>query len=413
MKAIKQAILITCLSIIINRCGMNPVDIASENNPSSSNTEIIIRNNNSFSFKLFNQLSSMEGDTNIFISPMSVSMALGMVYNGAHGDTKEAMEYTLGLSALTKGEINRSYKSIIELLTGIDPEVTLDIANSIWYRSGFYVENDFIDLTKKYFYAEIYDIDFNDPFSADTINAWVYDKTNGKISRIIDKQIDDTIMMFLLNAIYFAGSWASPFEKAALDSVKFYKYDNTSVTCRMMLKKGCFNYYSNDIFSSVDLPYGDSCFSMTLFLPKDGIGIDSLIREFNRRDCKSWIDKLEPEWCDIQLPKFKIEYSKSLKDVLISLGMEIAFSRNADFSGINKDGGLLLSDVRQKAFIDVDEEGTVAAVTTIISVIIGSNPDTITPIKTIFFNRPFLFIIRENTTQSILFIGKIMEPKYD
>ena len=409
MKTIVQLI-ITSLFLLIIKCSTNPIGTTSDTNTLPLKETLLVNSSNSFSFKLFKKLNVTEEDKNIFVSPMSISMALGMAYYGANGATKEAMESTLELSGLTKEEIGESYKSVIKSLTEFDPKVTLDIANSIWYRYGFDVKREFIDVTKEYFSAEVCGLDFNSPFATDTINAWVYDKTHGKISKILNGPIDASTMMFLINAIYFAGSWASPFNKYAIDSVRFYKYNHDSTLCKMMVKRGAYRYYSNDLFSSIDLPYGNSSFSMTLFLPHYGVIIDSLIEEFSNSNWKCWINKLKLDSCEIYLPKFKVDYSTSLNEILKSLGMEIAFSQGADFTGINQDNGLFISNVQHNAFVDVDEEGTIAgAVTSIVITIDGSNSH----FKTLFFNRPFLFVIHEKNTQSVIFMGKIMAPNYD
>ena len=405
--------LIVCLSLVALKCTVNPIPADLEgDNPFSNSQREIVQANNTFGLKLFRELNTIDGDKNLFLSPLSVSMALGMLYNGANGATKEAMETTLGFSGLTRDEINAFYKNTVGSLTALDPKVSFTIANSIWYRQGFDVESNFINLAQENFDAEVDGLDFRDPFSVDVINTWVDDRTNGTIKEIVEYPINAATVMFLLNAIYFKGGWTFSFDRDATVDYEFYRGGETFIPCLMMGQKGYFNYYSNDLFSAIDLPYGDEYFSMTLFLPRMRIGVDSLVTHLTRDNWKEWINSFKPESCDVFIPKFKLACDADLNEVLKAAGMGIAFTDGADFSGISKESGsnLMVSEVKHKTYIDVNEEGTVAGGVTCIGVA-GSGPDD--HIKSMLFERPFLFVIRENRTQSVLFIGKIVEPVYN
>jgi len=370
----------------------------------------VVKAGDEFGFKLFKELNRAQSDSNIFISPLSVSMALGMTYNGAAGETEQAMRSTLGFSDLSKEEINNAYKSLVDFLTQLDPKVALQIANSIWYRLGFHVEQAFIDVNMKYFSALVTGLDFGSPEAVVTINSWINEQTSGKIDRVIS-QIDPETVMFLINAIYFKGAWTYEFDKEKTVPDSFYTAKGTALPCQMMHQENEFLYYETDQFQAVDLPYGDGDFSMTIVLPKPNIELDVLIEELTPETWGQWLGSLQKSKGILEMPRFKLEYRKSLVDQLKAMGMEVAFSRqSANFTGINKNGGLFISDVIHKSFVDVNEEGTEAAAVTVViigrtSVGGGSSP---------FYmrvDRPFLFIIHENQSQTSLFMGKIVRPE--
>jgi len=366
----------------------------------------LVQSDNKFGLKLFKEIIKEEKDKNVFISPLSVSMALGMTYNGANGSTQEAMQKTLELNGLTIQEVNESYKSLIELLSGLDPKVKFQIANSIWYRQEYTFEKEFIDLNKKYFNAEVRGLNFADPNAVKIINGWVDKNTNGKIKEIVDPPIDPLTVMFLINAIYFKGSWTYQFDKKLTKDDWFVLPDSSRKACKMMNQKGEFNYLRNDNFQAIDLPYGDGDFSMTIFLPHPGKNIDSLIAEFNQENWDLWINSFSKHELTIEFPKFTLEYELKLNDVLTALGMGIAFDpEQADFTKIYKGPeNAYISKVKHKTFVEVNEEGTEAAAVT--SVEIG-----ITSVGLwMRVDRPFIFVIRENKSQTILFMGKIVEP---
>jgi serpin B len=368
----------------------------------------LIESDNTFGFNLFKEIVSWEdSEKNIFISPLSVSMALGMTYQGAGGTTQDDMRKTLKLSGLSEIEIREAYKSLIELLTHLDPKVQFDIANSIWFRKGWAFEEDFLAQCDTYFNAEIAGLNFNDPASVDIINAWVFDNTNGRIEEIVDL-IDSTTVMFLINAIYFLGTWTYEFDKDETIDGIFTLPDSSTKPCKMMVQENKFLYYSNHDFQAIDLPYGDGYFSMTILLPRSHIHIDSLIAKLNNDNWNLWISRFTKQEGTLILPKFKLEYEIKLNDVLKALGMEIAFNpRLADFTRMYPERILFISKVKHKTFVKVDEEGTEAAAVTSVEISYTSTGFTIR------LDRPFIFVIRENHSQTILFMGKIVEPEWE
>jgi serine protease inhibitor len=366
----------------------------------------LVESDNKFGLKLFKEIIKEEKDKNVFISPLSVSMALGMTYNGANGSTQEAMQKTLELDGLTIQEVNESYKSLIELLTGLDPKVKFQIANSIWYRQEYSFEKGFIDLNKKYFNAEVKGMNFANPDAANIINAWVDKNTNGKIKEIVDPPIDPLTVMFLINAIYFKGFWTYQFEKKLTKDDWFTLPDGSKKPCKMMIQNGEFQYFQNAVFQAIDLPYGDGDFSMTIFLPHPKVDIDSLIGQFTQENWDIWINSFFKQEVSLEFPKFTLEYKLQLNAVLKVLGMGIAFEPDqADFTNMYKGPeNAYISKVKHKTFVEVNEEGTEAAAVTSVEIMTTGLP----PLMRV--DRPFVFVIRENKSQTILFTGKIVEP---
>jgi serpin B len=366
----------------------------------------LTQSDNLFGHKLFKAIVADSPEENIFISPLSISMALGMTYNGANGTTREAMHSTLEFGDLSLQEINESYQSLIELLINLDPKVIFKIANSIWYQQGFSVLPDFIQLNMNYFNAAVEELDFSQDNAADIMNAWVNEHTKGKISEIVDKPIDPLTVMFLINAIYFKGTWQYEFDPDNTHDTYFIKSDQTTINCDMMLQEGTFSYYANDQIQIIDLPYGKAGFSMTVILPQS-LGAEAIIQNLDNPVLNDWLASLSAQEVKLFLPKFKISYKAKLNDILSALGMGIAFDpNNADFTQINANGNLFISKVVHKTFVDVNEEGTEAAAATSVEIGLTAHPDKII----MRVDHPFVFMIRENVSGTILFIGKIEAP---
>lgn len=365
---------------------------------------------NTFGLKIFQELvKDAEPDSNVFISPLSISMALGMTLNGAAGETEEAMKTTLEFGDMDTEDINQCYRSVIDLLTELDPGVVFEIANSIWYRPRLDPLQDFLDACSGYFDSEIRPLDFSRPDAPDTINAWVSEKTHEKIEEILYGPIDPSTVMFLINAIYFLGDWTYQFDPDLTRDGWFEPSDGVQIPCRMMQQPGPeeiseYSYLETDEFQAVDLPYADGWFSMTLILPKEGISIDHVISRCDQATWAAWMDGFQPCEGRIQIPKFEITYEESLNTVLKKMGMEIAFGSGADFSRITGDHSLFISSVRHKTYVKVDEAGTEAAAVTIVEL-----RETAVGFE-MCLDRPFLFVIREQHSGTVLFIGKMVNP---
>ncbi len=364
----------------------------------------LVESANRFGFELFSEVVSQSDGGNVFISPLSVSLALGMTANGARNETEAAMHTTLGYSGLTAAEINEGYRGLIDYLVNLDPRVQMEIANSIWYRRGFEVLQEFIEVNRTFFDAVVRALDFADPGAADTINAWVADKTHGKIEEIVDSPIDDNTVMFLINAIYFKGTWTYQFDPADTTDETFHAPDDDK-TVKMMHMHGDLSYQQNADFQAVDLPYGHELFSMSVFLPAGGQSVDDLAAALTDENWAAWMEGFAVEEVELSMPRFELEYQQVLNDVLKALGMEVAFSGAADFTGISPAGDLFISRVKHKTYVKVNEEGTEAAAVT--SVEMGNRAAT--PI-TMRVDRPFLFVIHDKHSKAMLFMGKILDP---
>jgi len=403
-------LLVVLIAAAVLQCSNNPT--ATDRVVSRELTageKLLVESDNEFGLKLFKEIVKEERDENIFISPLSVSMALGMTYNGAAGTTREAMQKTLELSGLTIEEVNKSYKSLLELLSRLDPKVRFQIANSIWYRKGMSFEKDFIELNKTYFDALVSELDFADPKAAETINGWVDENTNGKITRIVEPPITPLMVMFLINAIYFKGTWTNEFSKELTEDADFFAPDGSRRPCKLMNREDEFRYFENSDFQAIDLPYGDGDFSMVVFLPRRSADLDSLIAEFSQENWDKWMSSFSERKGTLQLPKFTLRYELELNDVLKSLGLSIAFQPFvADFSNMCKTRkDLYISEVKHKTFVEVNEEGTEAAAVTSVGIALTSVDPTVFWMRV---DRPFVFAIRENKSQTLLFVGKIVNP---
>lgn len=382
----------------------NVTDLNCTNNPDACE---LVNANNTFGFQIFKRLHQESPGDDIFISPLSISTALTMVLNGAGGQTKTDIRQTLEYDNLNIDQINQAYQYLLHTLPLLDQHVQLNFANSIWYEKSFPVKPPFLNTNSSYFDSEIKPSDFKDPATVDLINGWVKDKTNNKIDKILDEISADAVM-YLLNAIYFKGQWRKQFDPDKTVVSDFYKADNTTIPVHMMNYGGKtkLNYFENDLVQAVDLPYGDSVFSMTLLLPKQDVSMDQVVNQLETGAFNNWTDQLVSGDVVLFLPRFKLEYEKVLNETLRQMGMDIAFDPSrADFTGI-ADANLFISLVKHKSFVEVNEEGTEAAAVTIV----GFEVTSVQPVNYVEFNRPFLFVIRENQANGVLFIGKIMAP---
>jgi serpin B len=362
----------------------------------------LVTSANRFGFNLFHSLSQSDSTGNIFISPLSVSMALGMVLNGAVDSTYTAIQNTLGFEGLTETEINESYQSLIKLLTNLDTHIDISIANSIWYRTGLPVFPDFIKTNQKYFSAQVRELDFQDPRAPGIINNWVSQKTKGLIPTILDV-IPDEMIMYLIDAVYFKGQWRVPFEKKNTQDNLFYNLDGSESTLPFMSQEMPLACLFDTNMTVLDIPYSDSLYSMTILIPEGDPSLETVIGDIYQGFWDQWIGQLSPHVIQLQLPKFEIDYGKKLNDILSSLGMAIAFDPvQADLSRIaDVSENIFISEVQHKTYLKVDEEGTTAAAVTLV----GAGTTSVPP--RIIVNHPFIVAIRENHSGTILFIGRI------
>jgi serine protease inhibitor len=365
---------------------------------------------NAFGFDLFQRLQREGANKNVFFSPLSVTVALAMTYNGAVGETKKAMARALKIEGMNHAELNSASAELLKALKSPDPKIELAIANSLWARAGVQFNDAFLTRNRQFYGAEIASLDFNNPQSVATINRWVNTSTKGKIGQIIDK-IDPQQVMFLVNAVYFKGQWQKRFEKTLTKNQPFHMLGGQQKQAPMMAQSGNYLYYRGDKFQAVSLPYGAGGASLYLFLPDQGSSLDDLLKGFSFQKWEEWMTSFNNTPGDVKLPRFKLDYENSLNEALKALGMGVAFSaREADFSGIREQRDLFISEVKHKAIVEVNEEGTEAAAATSVGVSVTSARPT--PERFTFIaDRPFLMAIRDSQTGAILFMGAVMEPK--
>ena len=363
-------------------------------NVASANTE--------FGFNLLTALRVESPIENIFISPLSISMALTMTYNGAVAETERAMAEVLEIEELDRDAVNRSNRTLRESLRNRGEKVEITIANSIWGRQGVAFNTDFLNRNQEFFGAEIASLDFSSPQALERINGWVDTNTNGKIKKILQR-IDPRTLIILINAIYFKGSWQEEFDKSKTREGVFHLSDGSEKQVPMMRREGAYPYFRGEDFEAASLPYGDGEVSMYIFLPNRDSNLDEFLDVLNAERWESWLPQFSEgrENSLMILPRFKLEYEVKLNDTLKAMGMEIAFGSGADFSGMGP--SLFISEVRHKAVVEVNEEGTEAAAATVV-VGVESAP----PIFAV--DRPFFFAIYDSTTKTILFMGVVREP---
>lgn len=367
----------------------------------------VITANSQFSFELFKEINKSDQDKNVFISPYSISSALSMLYNGANGQTESEIASMLHYDKINDEDLNNGMMYLRERLEDIK-NVELSIDNSIWIRENFPVKESFIDISKFVFDAYVTEIDMDNPKAADTINDYIKKKTNDMIDKMIDPPIDSDVIMYLINTIYFDGKWTNPFNEENSTNDLFTNYDGSSVEVNMMHLQTDYFYGEKKGEKIIEVPYGDGEVSMYLILPEIGQDINEFIDELSH---EKWLDlrydvlENNKQEVTLSMPSFKIEYGiKEISNELKTLGMKEAFTDYADFTGIAD--SIYVSRVLHKAVIEVDEVGTKAAAATVVEMKLTSMP--LDPL-TFTANRSFIYIIADNTDDTILFMGKMVD----
>lgn len=438
MQAYNRATIISLLAIVLMGCTIadtpNPqISLISTVSPSPTNTAIapkpisrnltnnrtnnlkvklderLVKASTSFGFNLFEHIAKQDPNKNIFISPSSVAIALSMTYNGASGETQQAIAKALDLQGIEINDVNVFNRNIQQLLANGDKNVELNIANSLWARKDIALEQNFLNKVKEFYQAEITNLDFSDSNSVNTINAWVKQQTKDKIEKIVDR-INSDNLLFLINAVYFKGKWEAPFDKSLTKPQPFTLINGTKIQHPAMSRSGEYRYYDAPSFQAISLPYGSGRFSMEIFLPKPKSNLGEFQQQLNTKNWQEWSTKFTRKTGSIQLPRFKVEYETSLKETLQNLGMAIAFNPNkADFRNLATTKAYI-SDVKHKTFVDVNEEGTEAAAVTSVEMRVTSAIPNEEPPFQMIVDRPFFFAISDRQTGTILFMGVIQNP---
>jgi len=360
----------------------------------------------------FSLLKSVEADQegNILISPTSVLIAMLMVYNGTDGETKAEIEEALQIDGLTEKEINEATKVLNEALQRNDDKIEVTLSNSLWLNDNFTFKDEFAKNMDDYFDAEIAEIDINDDASADRINGWVKKETNGLIEKLVDKPLSSDLIAYLINALYFNGTWTYEFDKNLTVDDTFFT-DDGEIEMPFMSLNEELDYFETEDLQAVKLPYGEGEMSMQLFLPKENQSLDELVNDMTTKTWQNWQTEFTEEEGFVSLPKFKLEYETLLNEPLQQLGIEQAFiGSEANFSPmVETTMPLFISEVKQKTAIKVDESGTEAAAATSVGIEMTSAPLEDEPFHMIV-NRPFMYAIYDENAEHILFIGVMKSP---
>ncbi len=358
---------------------------------------------NAFAFELFRRAAAAPA-ANSFISPLSVSMALGMTMNGAANATLDSMRSTLGFGGMSLAEINAGYRGLIDLLTGLDASTEMRIANGIWFRKGMVANPTLVTTVDDAFDASARALDFTLSTAPDSINRWASAATAGRIPEVLQSISDDQVM-FLLNAIYFKGRWRQTFDRAETREATFAAAFGGPQTVPLMSREMTVRHRFRPSYSAVDLGYGNDAFAMTLLLPAPGRDVHDLVDSLSVGLWAEVTGGLDSSKIIVAIPRFTLEYERQLKDDLTAMGMGIAFiDGTADFRNLflPTEPGPFIEFVKHQTFVQVNEEGTEAAAVTTVGMGVTSAPPSF------IADRPFVLVIRERFSGTILFMGKIL-----
>jgi len=365
-----------------------------------------------FAISLLNELQREDENINMFISPLSISIALVMLYNGAESLTKDAMAEALQLKGMQVSDVNGTYRKMSESLKNIESSVSLTIGNSIWARKSFEpsIKDDYKQILHDNFSSELLTREFSDPQTVEEINQWVKRETGGKIEKYFDR-LDRDASMLLINAVYFKGEWVKKFNESRTLQRSFTLSSGRRIKVDMMANTGNYLYYSGEGAQAARLPYGRGKIAMYVILPDEGTDLDSYVDELEQEKLDGIISRMIDTEIELQIPRLKLEYGKKqLNKALTRMGMGIAFNGAfADFRGIASvdPERLFVSSVDHKAVVEVNEKGTEAAAVTSIGIRATS---MIMTARRFVVNRPYLFLIRDDRSGLILFMGKILDP---
>jgi serpin B len=366
------------------------------------------RADNAFGFKLLAETRKAQPGGNVFQSTVGLALALDMAGNGARGETLRQMAATLQKEGSPPAEWNAGNRLLLDHLLGLDPKITLEIANSVWTQEDAKIKPDFISDCQKSYRAEATAVDFKKPATLKTINDWVSHNTHGKISSIFDPPLPPDLRLILLDAIYFKGTWEKPFDQKLTRDLPFTLRGGQTAQYPRMSRKERISYFESADFQAVILPYAGRQVSLYVFLPRENL--DKFVQDLTPENWEKWMAQFSPREGTLELPRFKLENKYELNGELKALGMTRAFTSQAEFGGIS-DERLFISKVVQKTFVEVNEEGTEAAAVSGIGVKSMAIQRPTAPPFTMIVDRPFYVAIRENQTGTILFHGAIEDPR--
>jgi serine protease inhibitor len=359
--------------------------------------------------ELFRRVVASAGEANVFFSPWSLETALCMTYNGAAGETQGAMANAMHLDGLSLQRVNEGGAGLQRSLLSPDTGVNLRLANSLWARQGVPFRDDFLERNRRYYGAEVVALDFGARGASQRINRWVQESTGGKIDKIVSDVIDPLTVLFLINAVYLEAGWQKPFSPSDTQKQPFHTSDGGAVQAPMMSVRWSFPYYRGEGLQAVQLPYGNGRMSMVILLPDAESSLDALLAALDAAHWERWMAAMQTAAGRVSLPRFRTETTAMLNDALSAQGMAVAFDKDrADFSGMRPiPPRLYISEVKQKAFVEVDEKGTVAAAATVVEVAVAA---ALEDSFTFVADRPFLYAIVDGQTGVVLFMGVLRKP---
>jgi serpin B len=406
----RKLIASTTLLAVVSMTGLR-AHAETKNEMMDSDLQALSDSNNHFAFEIYAQLSKSQSG-NLFFSPTSIASALAMTYAGADGVTKREMAETLRFS-LPSNRVHKAFASLMAKVHTSQPDShELRLANRLWGQEGYGFLPEFLDVTKTYYGAEIAELDYvgNAEKARGEINGWVEEQTNGKIENLIPQgMLDSLTRLVLTNAIYFKGKWEHPFDKKFTKDLPFTVSVGKRVNVPMMSQKRHFKYGETDKLQILEMPYQGSELSMVVLLPKQVDGLEELERQLSADRLSTWLRELRSVEVETHFPRFRLEGQFQLNSILASLGMPTAFNpQEADFSGMNGKRDLHISAALHKSFVDVNEEGTEAAAATGIVMSRASMP---LQAKVFQADHPFVFMIRDNRSSSLLFLGRLVDPQ--
>jgi serpin B len=398
-------LLTPCLILLLSASG------AETSQPAVADRTAVVAGNDAFAVDLYHQLC--HGNGNLFFSPESISTALAMAYAGARGETAAEMAKTLHFT-LPPAQLHPAMGALLRDLNATHTGYQLDVANALWAQTGYKLLNDFLDLLKTDYGAGLNQVDFMHATEAarSTINHWVEQKTQDKIKDLLQSgSLRSDTRFVLTNAVYFKGDWETQFDKAQTGDEPFYLSQTNSKTTPLMHREGSFNYFDGGTFQVLEIPYKSNELSLILLLPKDRSGLPALETLMTAPNLQQWISQAgRVPKVIVTIPKFKSTQQFELSSALRALGMPRAFDSNADFSGMTGARNFSISEVIHKAYIDVNEQGTEAAAATAITMRALAMHVPETPPPVFRADHPFVYLIRENGSGSILFLGRMTDP---
>ena len=377
----------------------------------AADRKVVVAGNNAFAVALYGQLRSQSG--NLFFSPESISTALAMAYAGARGDTASQMAKTLHFT-LPLDQLNPAMGALLGDLNTTHQNYQLNVANALWAQQGYTFLDSFLNVLKTNYGAGLNQVNFKGATEAArlTINQWVEKKTQDKIKDLLQPgALRSDTRLVLTNAIYFKGDWETQFDKAQTKNEVFFLSPSQTATTPLMHREGSFSYFNGGTFQALEIPYKSKELSIIIFLPKDRGGLSEMEQSLTASNLQQWLHQLGPvPKVIVTLPKFKSTQQFELGSTLRAMGMPAAFGGSADFSGMTGKRDFAISEVIHKAYIDVNEEGTEAAAATSVTMrAMAMRPVEQAP-PVFRADHPFVFLIRDNRSDSILFMGRMANP---